>query len=208
MDWHHAIVDRHHAIVVRSARGACGGEMVSKLRVRHGREPRAVTVREDESDPAAALPTDSADRNALVVAKLLHIAHVIANRHRRPGLPLEVRRRREMVGMDVCVENPLDGQLLLSDISQNGISAPRRRPTRPLIEIEYRVDDRAFRRGGIGDDILDAGRPGSKKPLTVGRCFPRRAIHCSATVRSKPNLSPNGRMSSGFIRLSSTSPIA
>src|SRR5258706_16270835 len=35
--------------------------------------------------------------------KLLRIAHVIANRHRRPGLPLEVRRRREMVGMDVCV---------------------------------------------------------------------------------------------------------
>src|SRR3981081_1248898 len=29
--------------------------------------------------------------------KLLHIAHVIANRHRRPGLPLEVRPRREMV---------------------------------------------------------------------------------------------------------------
>src|SRR3984893_16705312 len=140
--------------------------------------------------------------------KLLHIAQVIANRHRRPGLPLEVRRRREMVGMDVCVENPLDGKLLLGDISQNGISAPRRRPTRPLIEIEYRVDDRAFRRGGIGDDILDAGRPGIEEALTVGRCFPRRAIHCSATVRSKPNLSPNGRMSSGFIRLSSTSPIA
>jgi len=145
--------------------------------------------------------------------KLLHIAHVIANRHRRPGLPLEgkaaAEKRNGRHGF-VCVENPLDGSncLLGGHKPENGHQALQRRRSHPTLSLKSSTGSMIahFAVAGSATDILDAWTSGDRRRPTerLAVAFPRRAIHRSATVRSKTESFPRtGECPRGFIRLSS-----
>ena len=60
-----------------------------------------------------------------------------------PVLRLEIVGRREMVGMRMGVEDPLDAQALARDICEDRVGVGRGGRAGLLVEIEHRIDDGA-----------------------------------------------------------------
>jgi hypothetical protein len=60
-----------------------------------------------------------------------------------------------MVGMRVGVEDPHRLQPLPGYMVEQPVSVAGRRRAGLLVEVEDRIDDRAFSRRRVGDDILD-----------------------------------------------------
>jgi hypothetical protein len=73
--------------------------------------------------------------------ELLHLDHLFADGggHARPVL--KITGRREVVGMRVRVEDPLQGEALARDVCQQLVGRMSRRGARLRIEVQDRIDD-------------------------------------------------------------------
>ena len=85
--------------------------------------------------------------------QFLRVDDVLADGGRRAGRGLQVARGGEMVGVRMRVEDPLDLQSQLGDVSEDRIGAVRCNRARFLVEVEHGVDDRAGIRCRVRDDI-------------------------------------------------------
>ena len=70
-------------------------------------------------------------------------------------LLLEVGRRREMVGVDMGLEDPLDLELLLPHMGDDGVGRVMIGAARCRIVVEHRIDDGAVLRCRIDYDIAE-----------------------------------------------------
>jgi CubicO group peptidase (beta-lactamase class C family) len=105
-------------------------------------------------------------------------------------LVLEVACRREVVGVRMGIENPIDDVFFAFDMFEQRVSRVGRCRAGFGLEIVHRVDDRAVLRLRIGDDVLDA----ASAPLEKGgynRLAWNRGGH--AALCNSPKLSSSGR---------------
>ena len=97
--------------------------------------------------------------------RLLHLDHASADPGASAELSLEVVRRRQMVGMNMGLENPLDVKTVGFHSGNQLVGRSRHRPPRFRVEIQYRIDDRGTFRLRVGDDVGDRTGRGIKKPI-------------------------------------------
>ncbi len=75
---------------------------------------------------------------------------------RDAGLVVQVASRREVVGVRVGIEDPLQFVALALDVGEQGIGGAGRGRAGLRVEVEHRIDDGAAFRLGVRDDVLDA----------------------------------------------------
>ncbi len=92
-----------------------------------------------------------------VLPLVLDLGDVLADTDRRTDLVLDVAGRREVIGMGVGLEQPLDLEPLRLDMGEDGIRGISGHRARGGVVVEHRVDDRAFaaarRAYHIGDRV-------------------------------------------------------
>jgi hypothetical protein len=85
----------------------------------------------------------------------LHLLDVLADADRRAGLRFDVGRRRQVVGMDMRLQHPADGDTLLLGrlkhaVGESGVGGAGR-----VVPVGHRVDDGGLLRGRIPDQAAD-----------------------------------------------------
>ena len=113
--------------------------------------------------------------------ELLDVAHLLADGGGHAGLVLEVASRREVVGMRMRVEDPLEGEALALDVGEQLVGGVRRRSTRLRIEVEHRVDDRGA-----------ASSPDQRRRTGRWRCASRRSPSRSGRPRGGDDCDGHG----------------
>ena len=68
---------------------------------------------------------------------------------------LEIGRGGQVIGMGVGFQNPVDGQLLLADIGNDGIRRFGGGAARLGVEVQDRIDNRAVVAAWFADDVGD-----------------------------------------------------
>ena len=84
---------------------------------------------------------------------LLHVADVLANTDLGAGLELDIGRARQMIGMGVRLEHPLNGETVGGSGGENDVCGLGRGLAARMVVIEHRIDHRRSLRLGIGDEI-------------------------------------------------------
>ncbi len=96
---------------------------------------------------------------------VLHFAYARPDRQLAIQLAFQVGGRRQVVGVDVGFEDPLDIQPLFFDIGDDLIGRGRVGVTRGIVEIQHAIDDGGLVRHRVFDDV------GHGKGGLVEKCF-------------------------------------
>ena len=102
----------------------------------------------------------------------LHDSHLPADRCPAAELFLEVGGCREVIGVDVRLENPLDAGTGLGDAADQPVSIVGADSSRLRVVIEHAVDDDAARSVSIEDEVAVAARRRIKESFNVHRDIP------------------------------------
>lgn len=95
-------------------------------------EPLAIA---EQLVPLGSVGRESIPKIIDVFPELLNLGHFLANACGYSGLILQVASRREMIGVGVCVENPLQLIFFLLDMVQQLISGMRCRGSGVRIKV-------------------------------------------------------------------------
>ncbi|MNL43742.1 hypothetical protein D3C87_1662690 [compost metagenome] len=107
----------------------------------------------------------------------LYVADVLAYCCLATQVSLQVRRGRQVVGMRVRLENPLDSQSMRAHKRNNLISTCRRCPTRLGVVVQHRVDDGALGAPLLKDHVRHS--PGRRVEERLDSRVHARLLGCS-----------------------------
>ena len=85
----------------------------------------------------------------------LHVRDVLADADLRPGLGLDVGRTRQMVGMGMGLQRPLDRVARLLGRLEHRLDRARVDRAGVVVVVEDRIDDRRFLGRRIGHQVAD-----------------------------------------------------
>ena len=84
---------------------------------------------------------------------LLHVAHMFADPDKCAGLVLDVRGGREVVGVNMGLQHPIDFGVIRLCCRQQSINRTDGRLSRSVIVVEHRIDHRSLSALRIDDQI-------------------------------------------------------
>ena len=98
----------------------------------------------------------------------LNVANAFANRNATTDLVLQQLSTGQMVGVCMCLENPLQRQILGSQVVHDVVDGRRIRTTRNDREAEYRIDNGGACGFRIADDVGQRPAGGMMKVTNRG----------------------------------------
>ena len=129
----------------------------------HGADRIAVAVLEQAVELAAvALELGSLVED--LAEGFLNDRDVLADTEPAAEFALDVGRRREVVGMDVGLDQPFEPPAVAPDMVDDAVGAVVCDAARRVVDVHHRIDDRAGVGRGIAHDVADR----------VGRCVEER----------------------------------
>lgn len=122
----------------------------------------------EEMIELAAIRQEAALQVVELLEDRLHLADVVANRNAPARLLLDVVGTGEVIGVDVCFQNPLHGQRLRAKVLEHPVGRLGSGAARLEIEVQHRVDDRGQLGHVVRNDITHRARGGIEEGLDAG----------------------------------------